>query len=354
LPKLDNPLLVLEPSRVQAAEGWAANDGIGVSFDCQSNQRLRNALSLRADAVPFEMPRTLRSDAPVFEPSRGIHSEREQRQEEHKDNLVGSGSTRTDCSRLHQSKVDIPELLDVWSLSCEKHGCWLVQQRFEDGTVEEKSRLAEQLRGHIWQAVRDPHANYVVQKCIMSTPPSTSQFIVDELCNRSNGAVEAARHRYGCRIVQRLLELKSPAGGQMPWMSTLVDGILTDLVALCSNAYGNYVIQHLIEYGKPDQKQYICETLEQHVGSLAGDNCAHAVMCKALDHCSHADRRRLANALHPYLHCLKSNVGRRAAQQVYKILAPQVEEAFSQPVGAQLHHKLKHGKQSFSHTVIVD
>lgn len=155
---------------------------------------------------------------------------------------------------------------------------------------EARVALASELRGHVWEAIRCPHANYVVQKCISMMPPQACQFIIDELLRRGTGAVaSAARHRFGCRILERLLERCSQLQAR-----PLVDDLISDAVALSSHPYGNYVVQHVLEHGPPDQQRRLCGLLGRHVATLGPDGYASAVVAKALSHGSKETRLLVA------------------------------------------------------------
>ena len=60
-----------------------------------------------------------------------------------------------------------------------------------------------ELRGHVLQMMESPHANFVLQKVIEVLPANATCFVTEELATR---AAEAARHRFGCRILCRLIE----------------------------------------------------------------------------------------------------------------------------------------------------
>merc|ERR1712187_676105 len=93
----------------------------------------------------------------------------------------------------------------VWELSQDRARCHDVQRLLDESNEQVRVAIAEELRGHVWEAMQHPHANYVVQKCIESLRPSASQFIIDEII--SNDIVQkASQHKFGCQILQRLLE----------------------------------------------------------------------------------------------------------------------------------------------------
>jgi len=181
----------------------------------------------------------------------------------------------------------------VWSLSRDSRGCRLVQEVLHEATEEDRAAVIAELHGHIWQALQCPHANYVVQKCIDVMRPHASQFIVDELMQRGPGAVvQAARHRFGCRILQRLLEHCSPLQVQ-----ELCESLLNNAVALCTHQYGNYVMQHLLDHGTESQRHRLTSVLVTHAYAMGSDGYACGVVRKALSVSAHDDQVALARAL---------------------------------------------------------
>jgi len=189
---------------------------------------------------------------------------------------------------------------DVWELSRDKAGCRRVQDAFEAGPDLERLVLIEHLKGRVWEALRCPNANYVIQKSITTTRPEHSQFIIDELLQGScldaaTGPAWAARHRYGCRVVERLLEHCPPMQ-----VKSLVDSILMDALQLSIHPYGNYVMQHILEHGAHEHKHKICRLLHplsKTLGSAKGSEYVCAVFGKALCHGSREDRAQLARSV---------------------------------------------------------
>jgi hypothetical protein len=193
--------------------------------------------------------------------------------------------------------------LDVWRLAKDARGCRFIQQALDDATSDSaRSQIASQLRSHVWEAIRSPHANHVIQKCISILRPCDSQFIVDEILQRGPGAaIEAAEHKYGCRILQRLLE-HFPSDR----LQNLIDDILAEAVNLCKHGYGSFFMQHLCEYGDEKHVSELLQVLTNHALSIASDPNGVVVLEKALIHCSGDARIALANALASQPHWLVS------------------------------------------------
>jgi mRNA-binding protein PUF3 len=123
--------------------------------------------------------------------------------------------------------------------------------------------------------------------------PCDSQFIVDEILQRGPGAaIEAAEHKYGCRILQRLLE-HFPSDR----LQNLIDDILAEAVNLCKHDYGSFFMQHLCEYGDENHVSKLLHVLTHHASSIASDPYGVSVYEKALTHCSGDAHVALANLL---------------------------------------------------------
>jgi pumilio RNA-binding family len=153
----------------------------------------------------------------------------------------------------------------------------MVQQAFDDADEQGRLALASEFVGRVWDALRCPHANYVLQKCIEMIKPQALQFIVDEIRKRTNGAVQAARHRYGCRVIERVLEHCSKEQ-----VAELVEDIMCDAVGLSTHIYGNYVMQHLFEHGDSAVVERLVVVLVQNLHNMCADSYLGAVLDKAI------------------------------------------------------------------------
>jgi hypothetical protein len=182
----------------------------------------------------------------------------------------------------------------VWRLATNSSGCRQIQQILEDAESDSlRALIAYELRGHVWDAIWSPHANHVIQKCISTLRPCDSQFIIDEILQEGPGAVATvAAHKYGCRILQRLLE-HFPSDR----LHMLFEDVFCNVVALSKDTYGTFLIQHLLEYGDSSNVSKVLQILTMHVSSVAFDPHGVTVLGKALTHASTEARESLANAL---------------------------------------------------------
>eukprot|EP00930_Biecheleria_cincta_P069974 TRINITY_DN57643_c0_g1_i1.p1 TRINITY_DN57643_c0_g1~~TRINITY_DN57643_c0_g1_i1.p1 ORF type:complete len:307 (+),score=50.00 TRINITY_DN57643_c0_g1_i1:81-1001(+) len=167
----------------------------------------------------------------------------------------------------------------VWKLSQDAEGCRQVQQSLDlASTEDERCAIAQEFRGHIAKAVRCPYANFVLQKCITTIPPRHFAFMFDELVSKGPRCVsEVARHKYGCRIVQRLLDY-----GHADQVIMLVDYLLPDSLALSKSPFGNFVMQQLPRCCSPEQRRRLLQSIMQNVSSLVQDEYAFGVVVKII------------------------------------------------------------------------
>lgn len=182
----------------------------------------------------------------------------------------------------------------VWKLSRDARGCRKVQQAFEEArSIEELNALTSELVGHVWEALKCQHANHVLQKCITTNSAEASQFVIDELLQHGNGgAAQAAKHRFGCRIIERILE-----HCEEHQVAPLVEQLLTETVALSLHTFGNFVMLHLLEHC-PSVVTQVASTLDEHMATLPMiDGCVGAVIAEALKYADNEASRSLAATL---------------------------------------------------------
>mmetsp|Transcript_57123 Transcript_57123/g.148722 ORF Transcript_57123/g.148722 Transcript_57123/m.148722 type:complete len:289 (+) Transcript_57123:245-1111(+) len=213
----------------------------------------------------------------------------------------------------------------VWRLSQHAQGCREVQRVLDMESEGVREMLACELRGHVWEALRSPHANFVLQKFITVLSPGSLQFIVDELLQGS--AEKAAKHKFGCRVFQRLVE-----HGTIKQVAQLLKPVLTDFLALAQHQYGNYVVQHLLEYSSPEHRRRIAGLVEQNLRTLVLDPFGSAVVSGSLNKAPIGCQVSLARALVQQpgclvlLACMKH--GCVAATRVLRVLrGEELEEA---------------------------
>lgn len=172
----------------------------------------------------------------------------------------------------------------VLELALEPQGSREVQRVLEEVGGTEQGLLVRELQGHVAKALQSPHANHVLQKAIAVMWPSDMFFIIPELLQWGRPSA-LAKHPYGCRVLERLMEF-FPAH----WMGAFTADLLDSANELCKHPYGNFVMQHLLEFGGPQQRQQILRVLRSDLVGMATNQNACGVIDKALTYTATDDR----------------------------------------------------------------
>ncbi|KAL7536574.1 hypothetical protein ACHAWF_005502 [Thalassiosira exigua] len=160
-------------------------------------------------------------------------------------------------------------------LSLQMYGCRVVQKALESLDHEDLCQLLRELESYVLTCIQDQNGNHVMQKCIevMSVQAKKAeartgraglsrsmaeeiQFIVDDVLANVK---TLCCHPYGCRVLQRMLEhcVESQK------MATL-DKIQLCHKALLDDQYGNYVIQHVLQYGRESDRDSLLKIIVQN------------------------------------------------------------------------------------------
>lgn len=178
----------------------------------------------------------------------------------------------------------------VLDMAMDPLGCHLIQLALDVASQKDAAEMALELRGHICAAIDSKHGNHVVQKVVEVLPTSLTSFVVEEL---EGHGLEMARHRYGCRILCRLLEHSATEGRT----AELVEELVADTRDLSRHAYGYHVMRCILEHGLPRHRNSIAAALSGGVQRHAKHRHASFVVEKALAHCDEEARDFLANEM---------------------------------------------------------
>nr|GEW37093.1 pumilio homolog 5-like [Tanacetum cinerariifolium] len=181
----------------------------------------------------------------------------------------GSGEQRKELAKQLEGQI-LP-------LSLQMYGCRVIQKALDVIELEQKIKLVRELDGHVLRCVRDQNGNHVIQKCIESIPMDKIKFVLASF----RGQVAAlSTHPYGCRVIQRVLEHSTDELQSQ----FIVDEILESVYTLAQDQYGNYVTQHVLKRGKPEERIQIVKKLAGHVVQLSQHKFASNVIEKCLEY----------------------------------------------------------------------
>lgn len=217
----------------------------------------------------------------------------------------------------------------LWTLAQDPAGSRGLQRAIEEPcTNADRIAYAQCLRGKVWEAMRCKHANHFVQKCVESMPPSAVQFVIDEIFLAGPRAVQrAARQKYGCRVLQRLLE-HCP----LRQVSSVADELLTEAVRLSVHQYGNFVMSSLAVYGSDEQRRQLMRCIIPEVEAVGSNLNGCAVLSQLLSHDASPELRELCESLLRVNGLVAQMSRKRYGHQVVANLADQFQDQHAKSV----------------------
>jgi hypothetical protein len=232
----------------------------------------------------------------------------------------------------------------VVDLAFDAAACRVVQKAFETAEMHVAIALAQEMQGHIREAIKCPHANHVVQKLLDIIPAEESIFVVKELV----GAVDLAKHRYGCRVVCRAVKVHA---GLEACQETrdFIDELIPEVAELSRHTFAHYVVEAILECGSADQKHEVACALRSDLMRSAKNRSATYVVEKALLCCDAHDREAIAAELFGSAEALLELVENQFGCHLAKAL-PRLQVHFQQaqrylPEAAPLLQKSKYGRR---------
>jgi len=290
--------------RFQAFPGASSQDALGIAHQNQvagpwpSDQEAPSQVAMEATAALEEMNST-------EGPSKSIVRRRRRQR------AAARGPVREQPERAeeaHDSQVEVEDedsrarrQLDFLLSDASSAGSALRQLAFADKAGSRAVQLALRgkdapviaaaFHGHVRQAMRSMFANYVIQLIVEVMPNSRTSFVAKELIGVG---AEAARHRFGCRILCRILEHGSMDD---PSTALLLDEVLQDAAGLSWHPFGNYVVRHCLEYGLEEHRMQVARALSSNLEAYAKHPFGSRVVETALQFCQMQDQLEIVMAL---------------------------------------------------------
>lgn len=135
----------------------------------------------------------------------------------------------------------------------------------------------------------DSHGNHVIQRILLKLPQEHSHFVFEAV---AESVGDVARHRHGCCVIQRCLD--SPVSDAR---SHLVYRIVEKALELMQDAYGNYVVQYVLDVCGDKDVHVVCESVVGRINSLAIQKFSSNVVEKCLERCTDKVREKYLDEL---------------------------------------------------------
>lgn len=216
-------------------------------------------------------------------------------------------------------KADIRKTLEgeMLQLSLQMYGCRVVQKSLETLREEDLPHMMLEFHHNVLSCIHDQNGNHVIQKCIevmnararkseAAGDPDRACFLREQIDFIVNDVLvntaTLSCHPYGCRVLQRILEHCDDQRKEM-----VLDEIKKNHQKLLDDQYGNYVIQHVLQFGRDSDRDSILHIV-QAAGllGLSRQKFASNVVEKLLKHGNGPQRRAIAREM-LHVSCLLFN-----------------------------------------------
>jgi len=175
------------------------------------------------------------------------------------------------------------------ALAFSKGGTVIVQKALDVADRKELSLLLDELAPKAVELYESPHGNWCLCKVVSVLPAASLSKIVEKLQER--GFEEVSKHKFGCRLMERLIEHLEP-----PMLARIAQEILPKADVLSKHQYGNFVVQHLYEHA-PNEREKILNKILGQVPAMATHRTASHVVQRALTYSDERGQARIVQAL---------------------------------------------------------
>ncbi|KAE8687725.1 Pumilio-like protein 12 [Hibiscus syriacus] len=171
-------------------------------------------------------------------------------------------------------------------ISLNTHGTRVVQKLIETlKTRQQISLVISALEPGFLSLIKDLNGNHVVQRCLQCLSSEDNKFIFvasEKYC------VDIATHQHGCCVLQRCI---SHSTGE--YREKLVEEISTNGLLLAQDAYGNYVVQFILELKIPSATSTLVSQFEGNYVHLSLQKFSSHVVEKCLVVLNNKSRTRI-------------------------------------------------------------
>ncbi|KAG6709858.1 hypothetical protein I3842_06G153700 [Carya illinoinensis] len=175
-------------------------------------------------------------------------------------------------------------------ISLDPHGTRVVQKLIETlKTSLEISLVISALEPGFLALVKDLNGNHVVQRCLQCLSIENNKFI---FVAATKHCIDLGTHQHGCCVLQRCI---SHSTGEL--QENLVAEISANGLLLAQDAYGNYVVQFILELRIPSAASKLSSQFEGNYVHLSMQKFSSHVVEKCLDVFNDESRSRVIHEL---------------------------------------------------------
>jgi len=167
---------------------------------------------------------------------------------------------------------------DLVTISKNMHGTRAVQKMVECLSSPSQIELVKKALGSsVVALIQDLNGNHVIQRCLNRLLSEDNQFIYDAVTS-GNHCVQVATHRHGCCVLQRCIDHASDKQKVQ-----LIHEITKNALVLVQDAFGNYVVQYVLDLPFPDLVKALALAFLGHIRQLSAQKFSSNVVEKVLN-----------------------------------------------------------------------
>ncbi|CAI9104012.1 OLC1v1002615C1 [Oldenlandia corymbosa var. corymbosa] len=175
-------------------------------------------------------------------------------------------------------------------ISLNTHGTRVVQKLIE--TLKSRKQISlviKALEPGFLALIKDLNGNHVVQRCLQCLSSEDSKFI---FIAAAKYCVDIATHQHGCCVLQRCI---SHSGGEH--RESLIAEISANALFLAQDAFGNYVVQFILELKIPSATSKLTSQFEGNYVHLSTQKFSSHVVEKCLVTCNNEVRSKIIHEM---------------------------------------------------------
>ncbi|XP_049389721.1 uncharacterized protein LOC125854268 [Solanum stenotomum] len=177
----------------------------------------------------------------------------------------------------------------VYLAAKDQLGCRYLQRIFDEGTSEDVQIIFNGVIHHIFELMKDPFGNYLVQKLLsVCNDEQRMQFVL--MVTKDLGElVKASRTTHGTRVVQKLIEtIKTRLE-----ISLVIRALQPGILNLMMDVNGNHVVQRCLHCLSKDHNKLIFDVATKHCVDIATHRYGCCVLNKCITYSTGKQREKL-------------------------------------------------------------
>lgn len=180
------------------------------------------------------------------------------------------------------------------TLAQDVHGTRAVQKVVEQAIGRGKvAELLEALPGDfVEQLARSVTGFHVIVKMLEALPAPEAEELLERLCGTPEKALALGADQWGCCVLKRCIDRSEGAMRQK-----IADAITDNTAKLIEDAFGNYVVQHLILTRPSPNVTKIIDALKGRIFELSLQKFSSNVLEKCLVNAADRDRNKIINEI---------------------------------------------------------